>query len=274
MCQNGSGDIFSETFIRCVVDNPVYMGKISYNRMKTEKIQGTRNKTHVVKQDEYDIYDGLHKWIVSEELWYAAQARRKKFGGRQPKTHDLEHEHLLSGIIKCPVCGDKMLPNLNRNNKRLNKQGKPYPTIFYYQCRHKKLKDIHPCTFSRSIRQDTVNAEVEQIVAEAWKSPMFLESMYEMLNQTIDKDAIQEVIDKLEKHRKQLFGSEAKLEKQMDMLSVENQHYDAKYEDMQKRLDAFYDDIAVTDKDITEQKQRMNQVYQGQASLENAKRVL
>ena len=272
--QNGSGDIFSETFVRGVLDNPVYMGKISYNRRKTEKIQGTRNKTHVVKQDEYDIYEGLHEGIVSEELWYAAQARRKKFGGRQPKTHDLEHEHLLSGIIKCPVCGDKMLPNLNRNNKRLNKQGEPYPTIFYYQCRHKKLKDIHPCTFSRSIRQDTVNAEVEQIVAEAWKSPMFLESMYEMLNQTIDKDAIQEVIDKLERHKKQLLGSKAKLEKQMDMLSIEDPHYDAKYEDMQKRLDAFYDNIAITDKDITEQKQKMIQVYQGQASLENAKRVL
>ena len=49
-------------------NNPVYCGKISYGRRRTEKIDGTRNEFHVVKQDKesYKLYQGQHEAIIDE----------------------------------------------------------------------------------------------------------------------------------------------------------------------------------------------------------------
>ena len=46
--QNGTIPGFSASFIKKIIDNPVYMGKIAYGRRRTEKKTGTRNETHVV----------------------------------------------------------------------------------------------------------------------------------------------------------------------------------------------------------------------------------
>lgn len=51
--QNNTLDAFAPSFIKGVLDNPIYMGKMPYGRRATEKIPGTRNEFHVVKQDEY-----------------------------------------------------------------------------------------------------------------------------------------------------------------------------------------------------------------------------
>ena len=76
--QNGTILGFSASFIKKIIDNPVYMGKIAYGRRRTEKKTGTRNETHVVEQSDFPVYEGIH---------------------------DPEHAHILSGILKCPCCG-------------------------------------------------------------------------------------------------------------------------------------------------------------------------
>lgn len=50
--QNGTSERFAATFVKSVLDNPVYLGVIAYGRRKTEKIEGTRNEYHIVKQNE------------------------------------------------------------------------------------------------------------------------------------------------------------------------------------------------------------------------------
>lgn len=269
--QNGTVDRFSEHFVRTVIENPIYCGKIAFGRRKNEKIKGKRNKYHVVKQSEYDIFDGAHDGIITEEVWLRAMARKQAYGGRKQKVHDLEHEHLLSGIAVCPYCGDRMLPNYNRKAK---KDGTHYPTIFYYQCRHNRLKDGHVCEFRRSIRQDSLDAEVEQLIIEALQSPSFIEAMQDRLGTQIDEGEIRSRIKKLEEtlHQKEI--AKKKLADQIDRLDVTDPHYDAKYDDYQARLDKFYDDIAATEAAITEEKAKLTNVYQAQASTENAVQML
>ena len=76
--QNGTIPGFSASFIKKIIDNPVYMGKIAYRRRRTEKKTGTRNETHVVEQSDFSVYEGVHEAIIAEEDWELAQEKRSK----------------------------------------------------------------------------------------------------------------------------------------------------------------------------------------------------
>ena len=70
--QNNTMETFSSSFIKGVLDNPIYYGKLAFGRRKNEKIAGSRYEYHVVKQDSYLISDGIHDEIISEEDWNLA----------------------------------------------------------------------------------------------------------------------------------------------------------------------------------------------------------
>ena len=70
---NNKREAFTGSFLIGVLDNPVYCGKLAYGRRHNEKIPGTRNQYHIVKQKDYTLYDGIHEPIISEEDWQLAQ---------------------------------------------------------------------------------------------------------------------------------------------------------------------------------------------------------
>ena len=115
--KNNSLEVFTSDFVKRVLDNEVYMDKIAYRKRRTQKKKGTRNQYEMVKIDDYIVSDGVHKAIVSEDVWQKAHKKRKETGIASIKTHSLDHEHKLSGILKCPVCGDSMYGNINRKRK-------------------------------------------------------------------------------------------------------------------------------------------------------------
>lgn len=263
--QNGTVNRFSSHFVVGVLDNPVYSGKIAYGRRKNEKIEGRRNEYHVIKQKDYQVFEGEHEGIVSEEDFEAAQLKRAIHAVKHEKTHSLDHEHVLSAILKCPVCGAGMYGNVNRKKR---KDGTYYPDAFYYVCKHRKLVDGYTCTYKKQPPQDAVNEEVEAILSEAFNSPVFIMALKEILVHETDTVELTSDLDKLKDSRKRIMIAKSKIESQMDNLDVFDEFYEQKYDDLQNRLDSFYLQIKDVDTDIDKTKRAIEAAKGEQISVD------
>ena len=83
--QNGKNPLFDAALIRRIIQNPVYSGKMSYGRSRTEKVHGTRNEYRQVKKDDYLLVDGLQEALVSEEVYVWRIADRDHIGAKLMK---------------------------------------------------------------------------------------------------------------------------------------------------------------------------------------------
>ena len=269
--QNNTIEGFSTSFVKGVLDNPIYCGKLAFGRRKNEKIPGTRNEYHIVKQKDYLLSDGIHEAIISEEMWNQAHRKRQETGVLQVKTHSLEHEHILSGIIKCPVCGSGMYGNVNR--KKHPDRGY-YKDYFYYACKHRKLVDGHRCTYKRQWNEDRINAAVEEIIRKFVKNPKFEQEIRKQIGSSIDTSELDKEYDGLKDRLSQTTGAKNRLADQMDHLSVSDKNYDKKYNDMQERLDKLYDEITDIEDAMEEVETRLYNIRQDKISEDNVYQFL
>ena len=269
--QNNTIEGFSTSFVKGVLDNPIYCGKLAFGRRKNEKIPGTRNEYHIVKQKDYLLSDGVHEAIISEEMWNQAHRKRQETGVLQVKTHSLEHEHILSGIIKCPVCGSGMYGNVNRKK---HPDGGYYKDYFYYACKHRKLVDGHRCTYKRQWNEDRINAAVEEIIRKFVKNPKFEQEIRKQIGSSIDTSELDREYDGLKDRLNQTTGAKNRLADQMDHLSVSDKNYDKKYNDMQERLDKLYDEITDIEDAMEEVETRLYNIRQDKISEDNVYQFL
>ena len=269
--QNNTLDAFAPSFIKGVLDNPIYMGKMPYGRRATEKIPGTRNEFHVVKQDEYSLYEGAHDAIISEEDFALAKQKRVDTGVRFKKTHSLDHEHILSGILKCPVCGGAMYANVNRKKK---KDGTYYRDFFYYACKHRIRIDGHSCDYHKQWGQDKVNAAVEEVIRKMVNNPKFQTALKQKIGSKIDTSELDKEKVVLNKQLQQAIGAKNKIAEQMDRLDITDKHYDRKYEDMQNRLDKQYDEISSLEEKIESVSLRIDNLHKNKLSGEAVYQIL
>lgn len=261
--QNNTLETFSTTFVKGVLDNPIYCGKMAYGRRKSEKVAGTRNQYRIVKQDSYMLFDGTHEAIIPEEEWLLAQQKRKNTGVKYEKIHSLEHENILSGILKCPICGSGMYGNVNRKKK---KDGSTYKDYFYYACKHRKIVDGHNCTYRKQWGQDKVNAALAEVIRKLVQNPKFSDAIRAKIGARIDSTELEAEMDGLHKQLRQLNGAKTRLGAQMDNLDIADRFYDKKYQDMQDRLYALYDDIEVIEGKFSEVQARLQSIRQQKIS--------
>lgn len=105
-----SGDPeWSTATIKTILTNPTYKGKVRWNdrmvvkTMSEGKLVKTRPRSNHTRH--YMEYDGLHKAIVSEEIWEEAQ---KNFGHDKTKSGQ-ELQNPLAGLLVCAKCQKAMV---------------------------------------------------------------------------------------------------------------------------------------------------------------------
>ena len=212
------------------------MGKIAYGRRKTEKIEGTRNEYHIVKQaeDAYEVYDGIHEAIVTEEMWYKAYAKRKVTGIKHEKTHSIGHYHMLSGLVRCPECGAKMYGVVNRKKKKGSDEF--YKDMWYYKCKNRIKVEGKPCSYKTNIRQDQLNLEVAALIRWIVNEWHFKENYASMVVEMEDNplDGLLEEEERLHAERKKVETRKKKLLAKIGNMDADDDLYDELCEDYMK----------------------------------------
>lgn len=271
--QNGKTPLFDASLIRKILKNPVYCGKIAYGRRKLEKIHGTRNDYHLVEQDNFLLSDGVHEPIVSEELWQSAQvkliAQAKKYEhvniGKDTKVH------LLSGIVKCPVCGAGMYGNKSVKHK---KDGTKYKDFFYYGCKHRNMNRGYKCDYKKQINEELLDNSVSEIIIKLVSNPKFASMMQDKINMQVDTTAIEQELANYEKQLRQAYGVKSKLIEEIDSLDPDDRHYINRKADLDNRLYNMYDKIEGIENQLIAARAKKQSIEAEKLTSDNIYKVL
>ena len=240
--QNGKNPLFAAALIRRIIQNPVYSGKISYGRRRTEKVHGTRNEYRQVKKDDYLLVDGLHEALVSEEVWEQAQVKVAAQSKKYEKVNRDKREkiHLLSGILKCPVCGAGMYGNKSIKKR---KDGSNYKDFYYYGCKHRNMTRGHKCDYKKQVHEEMLDASVAEVISKLVSNPKFSDLIRNKINMEVDTSALDQEIENYKIQLRKLYHNKDTILSDMDSLDYEDKHYQRRKTDLENHLYKTYDKI-------------------------------
>jgi len=131
------GKNFAKNTIDNILRNPLYYGKTSYSG---------------------NLYDGIHKPIITEAMFLKTQSLRRK---RHRNKTKIKYNYLLQGLLKCSDCGSGMTPTYTKNRK---KDGVTPRYTHYYRCTRTYRHEWDCCSIK------SVNAEkIEDFVINKLK---------------------------------------------------------------------------------------------------------
>ncbi|OZV11237.1 resolvase [Tissierella sp. P1] len=166
------GNFFSVSGVKEILKNPLYIGRIRFNRYVD---WGTKRREG--KNEDYVLVDGGHEPIISKETWDKVQKLYEIKGKRSPKIFDGAYP--LTGILKCPKCGASMVSSKSVN---ILKDGTKR-IIRYYYCGNFTNKGSAVCK-SNSIRADYAEEYVFSRINEILDNEKILKDIVENINRT------------------------------------------------------------------------------------------
>lgn len=261
----GKTSPFKYDFVTTVLDNPVYCGKIFYNRRTNSKEPKKQNRKVMEIQ-------GSHQPIISVEQWEQVQQKRKANSARCKKTDEPDRVSILSGLVKCPACGSGMIAS---KNKHLNKNhGGYYKTLHYYSCGNAKKQNGMTCKFRHTYNQDKVDSAVLEMIGKLFTVPSFQKETAKWFQ---GKDSIDELTEQLKQFRKQLYHQEQRkrsLGEVLDNLDILADDYDESYDKTQEEIDRVYDEIERLEILISQTKKKLESVEQGTKAIKQVENLI
>ena len=256
---------FTYDFVVNVLDNPIYHGKLMYNRRTN--LKGVKRKPRRVLEVE-----GLHEAIITDDLWQQAKEKREACSVPIEKVDEPDRVSLLSGLIRCPACGKGLIA---LKNKRLNKnKGGYYKILHYYSCHNYRKSVGRTCEFKHTYNQEKVDSAVYEIISNLANHPGFGEALADAAG---GADSVEAYEKQMKEIRKELYHQEHeknRLGSELDNLDVLSEDYDTDYESIQERLDGVYDRIEELEASLKRIRKKYKEAQEGIRSIDNIRIIL
>lgn len=163
-------NLFGSAAIRKIIKNPIYIGKIRFNKQRnwSEKRRAGSNPNPI-------IAEGEHEAIISQELWDKVHTLYEKRRKQSKKKHNITF--LLSGLLRCPECGASMV--MNRSTYRL-KDG-TVKRQHYYVCGQHRSKGKEAC-HANSIKKEEAEEYVFKRIGEVLADDGIIKDLVDRIN--------------------------------------------------------------------------------------------
>lgn len=261
----GEKQSFTFNAVKTILDNPVYCGRLLYNRRSNDKSENRKKK-------EVITVAGNHEPIVTETQWEAVQAKRNIHSGRCKKVEDPDRISLLSGLVKCPKCGVGMIA---KKNKSINhNHGGYYKTLYYYGCNNNRKSNGRTCDFNHTYNQQKVDEAVFEIVSGLTVVPEFKQKVIEQMGNQNAAETLEGEMKSLRKLLRSCEMEKRKLGEDLDSLDIFEDAYDKKYGRIQSEIDSVYDKIDGIEAELAGKMKKLSTVKQGIRSADKVAALL
>ena len=203
-------------------------------------------------------------------MWQKVHAKRMATGIKQPFKIGKDRSHLLTGILKCPLCGSSMYTN---KHAWTNKDG-TYKEVYYYICGRNKQERGHHCDYKASLRKTDIEPLVIEAVKELVSDKYFAKEIEKRIGVQTDTTAIDKELANYESKLKEVDLNKARLEREIDNLPIDARFRERKIHDMTLRLDALYDTIVELEERIEDAKLRKSSIEMETITLDNIYKLM
>ena len=203
-------------------------------------------------------------------MWQKVHAKRMATGIKQPSKIGKDRSHLLTGILKCPLCGSSMYTN---KHAWTNKDG-TYKEVYYYICGRNKQERGHHCDYKASLRKTDIEPLVIEAVKELVSDKYFAKEIEKRVGVQTETTAIDKELANYESKLKEVDLNKARLEREIDNLPIDARFRERKIHDMTLRLDALYDTIVELEERIEDAKLRKSSIEMETITLDNIYKLM
>lgn len=222
------GCLWTAQRIGTIIRNPIYKGYIRYG-YTTQRVVSRdglifNKKTTVNKDGDYILSKGVHKPLVSEELWELAN--KKAFEG-VPVKRDRKIKNPLAGLIVCGKCGRALV----RQDVK-GKNGSHFPRLhhaYYTECQCKSISVAYVMECLCDALEE-IAADLETGIIQCGIDPQELAAIEKQL--ALEENRLDKLIE--------LYNAEA-----INVIEFKSRR--AKSDELVKRLRARHDELAKKD---------------------------
>lgn len=166
-----------------ILKNPCYLGCIVERKGSNSLYKG-KNHT-IIPASEWNLIENTHEAIVDKEIFYKVQelleeSLKRKKQQLESHSHRQRTENILSGIVRCGMCGG----GINRNGGYFKKDGSL--VNYAFSCSNKYIKTGR-CTSKAIFEADLLNC-VYQACKKQLDLLVDMEGLIEDLSESIRHD--------------------------------------------------------------------------------------
>lgn len=178
---------------------------------------------------------------------------------------------MLSGIVKCPICGTGMYGNKSIKKR---KDGTKYKDFYYYGCKHRNMTRGHKCDYKKQINEEVLDAAVAEVIVKLVSNPKFAKMMQSKINTKVDVKPINQEIANYKKQLKQANMAKDRIIEEIDSMDAEDRHFEIRKKDLNDRLNKMYDKIEESSDMLATALNKKRSIEADKLTLDNIYKVL